>query len=463
MPTGGTKTSLVSYTQGGVFGSGSIFSPGTPPVPTDGQHRPRAFDFPVGQNLQYRPRAYEAIGFAQLRAFANVELVRLAIETRKDQIERLEWQVRPDPERKIRRADAEDRIRAVSRFLRKPDGRNGFSTWMRMLMEDLMVLDAPAIERRWTVAGKLAALEPVDGATIKVLIGDDGRVPLYPAPSYQQVIKGRIWNDLTTRDLLYAPRNLRTSHVYGFGPVEQIIVTINTILQRQTQQLAYFTEGNVPQGLMNAPEGWNIDQIRQFQEWFDAKLSGNAAERAKTIWGPAGSKYTAFKDSPIKDEFDEWLARVVCYCFSLPPTPFVKQVNRATSEADAERALEEGLAPLKLWAKRMMDTIIQDDLGYPDLEFAWISPEDIDPDVQSKIADRQLQRGAITLDEYRDRIGHDPYPDKLGEMPMIFTSTGVVRLVDAVAEPKAETEPPKPKPEAEGGEAEAEDDNAKPA
>ena len=55
----------------------------------------RAWDFPVAINSAVQPRAYEPFGFAQLRAFANVELVRLAIETRKDQIERLDWRITP--------------------------------------------------------------------------------------------------------------------------------------------------------------------------------------------------------------------------------------------------------------------------------------------------------------------------------------------------------------------------------
>jgi hypothetical protein len=50
------------------------------------------------------------------------------------------------------------------------------------------------------------------------------------------------------------------------------------------------------------------------------------------VWGPSGSRYQAFKEAPYKDDFDEWLARIVCYAFSLPPTAFTRQVNRATAE-----------------------------------------------------------------------------------------------------------------------------------
>src|SRR5215472_506140 len=115
-------------------------------------------------------------------------------------------------------------------------------------------------------------------------------------------------------------------------PVEQVMLYINIGLRRAITQLDWYTAGNVPEGIISAPDGWNAEQIRSFQEWFDSLLAGNVAERNKVIWTPAGAKYQAFKSSPLEREFEEWLARVICYVFSLPPTALVNQVNRATGE-----------------------------------------------------------------------------------------------------------------------------------
>jgi len=405
--------------------SNGKFAPGMPPEAVDKQPI-RLLDFPTGVNLQYTPRAYEPFGFPALRSFANVELVRLAIETRKDQIERHDWRIKKIGAKKTDPTNPD--IRAVTKFLRKPDGQHHFATWMRMVIEDLLVLDAPAIEKRRNRGGQLIGLDVVDGASIKVLIDETGRRPIAPAPAYQQVIKGVIWASLTTNDLIYEPRNRRSAHLYGLSPVETIIVTINTLLRRQTAQLAHFTAGNVPAGLINAPDGWTPDQIKQWQDWMDARLSGNEYEKAKLLWGPASAKYQAFKESPIKDEFDEWLARIVAFAFSLPPTPFIKQMNRSTSEADQDRAMQEGLAPLLTWCKRQIDDVIQEELGFPDLEFSWEAPADIDPKTQSEIDDRDVKNGKKTLNEVRDGAGLDPYDEPLASQPLVYTANGFVPL-----------------------------------
>lgn len=429
-PSGGIRTSLsVQARFTGEYRDG-IFSPGQPLVPPDPQPT-RVYDFAVGQNLVHQPRSYESFGFPQLRAFANVELVRMAIETRKDQIQRLSWRVRSRDEKKPQ-PGAEVRIKAATQLLSRPNGVDDFATWVQALLEDHFVLDAVAIERRRALTGRLVGLDLVQGDTIKLLVDETGRQPRPPEAAYQQVIKGRIWGNLTTDDLIYAVRNKRTNHLYGFGPVEQIIVTINTVLQRQARQLAWFTDGNAPPGMINAPEGWTPDQIKQYQEWFDSILRGMAGQRSNLIWGPAGAKYSPFKDPPLKDDFDEWLARIVCYAFNLPPTPFIKQMNRSTANADAERALEEGREPTMLWVKRLLDPVIQRDMAFEDLEFDWVLARDIDPEVQAKIDDTNLRNGSKTIDEVRDTRGEQPLPNGAGSHPLIYTKDGVVRLEDAL-------------------------------
>jgi HK97 family phage portal protein len=407
-----------------------VFSPGYPMAPPE-RERVRLWDFPVGYNSIYTPRSYEAVGFDELRALAEShDITRLAIETRKDQIEKLHWTLKLRNEERAA-GDAASRIDRLTKFWASPDGERSFATWLREALEDVLVLDAPAFEVRRDRGGDIIGLDIVDGSTIKVLLDDTGRRPQPPAPAYQQIIHGRPWRLLTRDDLIYSPRNPRPHKAYGFSPVEQIVMTVNIGLRRQVMQLQHFTEGNVPPGLLNAPDSWSPEQIRQFQEWFDSILSGNTAARTRLVWGPSGATYQAFKDAPYKDDFDEWLARIVCYAFSLPPTPFIPQVNRATAQTAQDAAIEEGLAPLTGWVKRLVDDVIQNRMGHIDLEFAWSDVRPTDPKDQATILGNYVKDGIYALNEARNLLGLDPVEG--GDAPMVLTAKGPILLRDAAA------------------------------
>ena len=345
------------------------FGPGDPldPVAQD-EAQGRQFDFPVLANVTRSPRDGEGVTFSQMRTLSETcDVLRLVIETRKDQIAKMQWTIKPkDP-----KATMDARCKAVQDLLQSPDREHDWSTWLRMLLEDLFVIDAPAVYVRPTVGGQVYSFDPVDGATIKRVIDQAGRTPAAPQVAYQQILKGLPAVDYSTDELIYMPRNPRTHKVYGYSPVEQIVFTVNVALRRSLHQLQYYTEGNVPEALIGVPETWNPDQIAQFQKYWDSLLEGNQAAKSHAKFVPGGLKFQETKSGVTKDEFDEWLARIVCYAFSVPSTPFTKQVNRATAETAQEAALEEGLTPIMQWIQNLANVMIGKFFGYPDLGFFW--------------------------------------------------------------------------------------------
>ena len=398
---------------------------------------PRRFDYRSGLNIQYQPRGEEGVSFPQMRALADsYDLLRLVIETRKDQVERLRWNIRPKLGTGQQTQDAAARIAAIEGFFRRPDGVHRWGTWLRMLLEDLLVIDAPALYKARSVGGALLALEPVDGATIKVLIDDQGRTPASPDPAYQQVLHGVPKADFSRDELIYLPRNPRTAKVYGFSPVEQIITTVNIALRRQLVQLQYFTEGNMPEALIGVPQGWTMEQIGQFQEYWDTILAGNTAERRHAKFVPADFRYQPMREPPLKDDFDEWLARIVCYAFSTSPAPFTRQMNRATADNAQEMALSEGLGPVMLWIKCLIDQVIEEDFACPDLEFEWIDEKSDDLLRQAQITDMKVKSGLKSINEARAESGQDPIPG--GDTLLIYTGAGAVTL-DSVLKGGAST------------------------
>ena len=101
-------------------------------------------------------------------------------------------------------------------------------------------------------------------------------------------------------------------------------------------------------------------------------------------------------------------------------------MNRATAGEDQDRSLEEGLTPLKLWIKRLIDEVNEREFGVTDLEFAWHEAVEIDPAAQSEIDDRSLRNGSATINEVRARRGFAPVSG--GDEPRVYAGAGAVAL-----------------------------------
>ncbi len=401
--------------------SGEWFGPGSAPNPqAQGQAQGRAFDFTTGYNLQIRPKPYEGVTFTELRNLADgYDLLRLVIETRKDQIEKLAWDIKKRGEKVVKRGATPDpRIERVRDFLAYPDREHPFGTWIRMLTEDVLVIDAPAVYVRRTLGGDLFALETIDGATIKRILDPTGRTPL-EGPAYQQVLKGVVAAEYTREELLYMPRNPRTHKAFGFGPVEQVMTTVNIALRRQLHQLSYYTDGSTPNLIFSVPKEWDADQVKRFQDNWDSVLAGNSTMRARTRFVPGETKPIDTKENALKDDYDEWLARIVCFAFSISPTALVKETNRATAQTVQQAALSEGLAPLQNWIKALMDRILREVMEAPDLEFVWAEERSLSAKERAEVDEIDTRSGVRTVSECReDRgmegLGEEPEDDSAG-------------------------------------------------
>jgi hypothetical protein len=432
----------------------------------------RTWDFIPGFNLPTAPRQYEIVGFPTLRALADsYDLLRLAIETRKDQMTRLHWSIRmrDDGSGAQAKSDAanvpkavQSRIDAAEAFFRRPDGVTKFRPWFRSLLEDVFVIDAPALYCERNRGGQLIGLQQIDGSTIKRVIDDWGRTPrpfewdgttpftwnayvvdgknwaglgfkrvgdlMYP-PAYQEVLKGLPAVDYTTWDLLYRPYNMRPGKAYGYSPVEQIIATVNIALRRQMFTLEYFREGSVPDALIGTPETWTPEQISAFQTYWDALYSGNLAYRRRAKFMP-GSKASVVqtKQPELQGKFDEWLARIVSYAFSLSPQWAVQQMNRATAGTAKETAEEEGLEPIKAWWKETADDVLETEFDSGDLEWGWVEEIEVDQEKQQKILTGYVGSGLLTINQALADLGRDPSDNPAADMLMVKTGNGYVPI-----------------------------------
>ena len=428
---------------------------------------PRTMDYPFGSNLYFQPRQEQpgSPDFQQLRMLARYDIVRLCIETRKAQILEMPWQFRLKQEQgeskkqHAKRSDGDDRIEELNEFFKMPDHEHGFLDWMNMIVEEILVTDALSI---WPVLGqdrKPISLRLIDGGTIKPLHDPQGWRPNPPNPAFQQIVKGSpainmtaglcmdcvkhgYHDDPRTQDkkgyclpLVYKPFNPTVDRFYGWSPTEQVLHTIMIGMNRMVSQMSLYTEGNIPEAVVSVPADWGLEQIKQFQAWFD-QLAGNVSVKSRVRFLPGESKFVQTKDPMIKDERDDWIARVCCYAYSVAPNALVKQMNRASSQQIQASAIEEGKLPTLGRISELINFLIHSFFGsdYKDIEHVYDTDQQSDPAVQAKIDDMKLRNGSKKLNEVREDEGDDPLPN--GDRSMIYLPTGPIFLDDVGKEPE---------------------------
>jgi portal protein len=426
-------------------GTGWFFSALEPVrVVAPGTFRPRQYGFQPGANLTWTPRGDDGsfMPFDILRTFADSwDLLRIIIEAQKDRICTQEFDLRPKAKPNESNKDRKQRamedpvLQKLKVWWEKPDGFHKFKVWLRMLLEDMIVIDAATVWLARDKAtgkplenfGSIATAHPIDGATINRLLTDQGMTPPPPSPAYQQVLYGMpVW-DFTTDDLIYVMRNERTNKRYGFGPVEQILNIVNFGIRRQSWQTAEYTSGNIPEALLFAPGDITTKQLRELQGYIDSTLAGQLGQRRRlTIlpgYGTADSVKSNIvfpKEPLLKDELDEWLAKVACFCIGISAQPFLKMMNRASAEQAQETSEAENLKP---WLDTIIDILndVNARMGFAD-DYEWVSKQAAELDVLKRAqADNLLTGKVLTINEVREDRGEDPRKEPEADMLGMFS------------------------------------------
>jgi hypothetical protein len=478
------------------------------PMPIDEPGRdgarpePRRWQYPVGWNLPVGQPGTEGLklaSFAALRRYADVySVVRTMINIRKDEISGTEWDIGPTKDvaaqtkgDKGAAKDQRERALKIVNFFKHVDpDYDSFQSWMGALMEELFVIDAMSVYVHPTrVDGKgpfgssLAALEALNGETIRPLVDIRGSRPRPPAPAYQQYLWGVPRSDmmaiLTGTDLdemddrladegisldnpaeeykgdqlLYMPYTKRVWTPYGFSPIEQAILPITLGLNRQAFLLDYFQEGTIPGVYVVAGDAYvTPTQQRQLQDSLNA-LAGDIAWKHRVIVLPPGSKTDPQKDLAWAKDVDQTVIEQVAMILHIQPHEIGMVPGGRTSGLGGKGMAEQQAAavektralPMLKWVKTtLFDRVIQDFFGQTDLEFKWVGwDEEEDQDAEATRVATQIAGGTKTIDQARIDRGEDPFNLPLTQVPVLISGAAIIPL-----DPKVPAPPP---PAAPGG------------
>lgn len=471
------------------------FTAGLPILPTSidprehGALAPRRYEVRPGSNLALRDRV---VPFDVLRATADrVDVMRKCIEVRKSHLQALDWDIKltkralrrimatdgistPGEAARVARERFEPEILRLHEWWERPDRYNGmdWSTWLGVLLEEQMVVDAAAIWPRRRLAGDVAAFEIIDGATIKPLLDRRGSTPLPPKPAYQQILYGAprgewvastdgVSDEWTTDQLVYRPRYRRTWTPYGNPEVEQALSAVDLYLKAIGWLRSEFDDGVVPDLWLKTdikvgtgPGASNPTQLREYEDVMNALLAGNNVQRHALHLLPSGMEpmeMTPFVER-FKPELYEMLVKLVCMCFHVMPTEvgFPPQSGiggKGHQEGEANSAWRKEMRPSVRWVAGLMTELSREFLGCPpELEFSFIGWEVEDQESAEKVADSSTRGGRRTVNESRAEQGLPLYPFSAADKPFVVTGAGLVFLegadvVQTAVQPPAPADP----------------------
>lgn len=365
-----------------------MFAPGAPLAPQPGMvlpGGPRQFVYPVGYNIYSAPRSTEATSFDTLRNLAALyDGIQLCEQVWLDTVAKLNLVIKPRDEiiaeqgKSAASQKYSKKIRAYSDFFAMPDQGNGYDlkSWLRAAVRDQLQLDAVAIYVRRNRGGGVYSLELTDGATIKPLIDPRGRRPTPPFPAFQQFIYGVPAGQYTSDEMLYLRETTRTESIFGLSRVERIILRINQALRKENKDLARFTDGNVPPGIMSPPDDgsqWTPEQLLSYQEMWDALLAGNDQARSRIKVIQPGSTLTPLQEPDIFVDFDRFLLNVTaaCYSMTMADLGFTENVNKSSGESQQNVFYRRAVEPLMDRYATLFTLILRTYFGEQDLVVGW--------------------------------------------------------------------------------------------
>lgn len=439
-------------------------------MPAGAQVRPQepksAFIDPFTITNFIGPRAKPGpISYAILRYMATVPAVAAVINTRLSQVSNFTHRARSDrdtgfrivlkdeeaamtPEQK-KQAHALEEFFLRTGWVKNRKRKDSFNQFMKKITRDTLTLDDIAIEAvpgvnvsKWPISEMYA----VDAATIEVVVHSDQTPQQYvyePVTekgkkmnprhiAYVQRVDGTIQAEYTEDELIRAHRNPRTDleyAYYGYAELEQLITVVTGIINGLHYNTSYFTQSNLPQGVLEIVGKYDKEHLEQFKRAWTTLVSGSVGRQWKVpvmaLEEGQGFKFTPFKQSNRDMEFSqfmEFLFNLACAVYQIDPREVgfkswdssgSKTMDNDAPASSMENSKDKGFYPLMQFFEDLFNYDILDRIA-PDFRFEWVGLDEDRSAQEWAMEKDQLAAGVLTLRMYWDKhdVDYTKYADQ---------------------------------------------------
>lgn len=359
---------------------------------------------------------------SNLRYFARTPCVRRAINTIKNPIKHMDWEVVPKKGISMN-SEIQRQINIVTNCLQTPNVDDSFSTFIEKFVEEYLSVSAGVYEQQYDPKNAEHPLWmwPVDGQSIEMYPLWDGNPK---SIRYKQTLgSGNVslaeGVNLTDEEIVYLAPNPSANTPYGYGPLEICARSINR--QLGAGEFA----GNVASNAQPSNLIWLGDIDRSMLEAFRTYWRNEVEGMGQTplVGGPDEPKAVRLvggEDGALYLKWQEFLICEIATGFDLSMQNFnVAKTNTSTGaeEGASERDWETAIKPMAL---TVQDTInrktILKRFGFSQIQFQFVGLDREEEEAQANIHEKQYQNNIITPNEARAQLGMLPSVNKYSDM-----------------------------------------------
>ncbi|MDT7877228.1 MAG: phage portal protein [Candidatus Caldarchaeales archaeon] len=287
------------------------------------------------------------------------------------------------------------------------------------------------------------ALIPVPGEQIEFQ-GDIYTLVLDPYFPYLRVVNGVIMRAYQRHELMYVKENPRTWSFYGLSPIECVIIVAHVMLYAHDVQFRYFLTGAVPAAVIGVVGAGDVSEIRAYLN----EVARGKQEAIAVLGIPPQGNLIVQRLAETNRELQyiqllEWYARLISIAFGLQPW----ELGILSGGTPSRRMLRQrpGIyGRFITWENAINHHIIYRGFKlapHRDAVFRFVNKDIGDFNEESQAVTNLVERGIITRNEARHRLG---YPPLVGGLPdHAYTVAGQALLLHGKAPPVGtEGEPP---------------------
>ena len=378
---------------------------------------PRLMQIMSGQRVAHNTPVFKPTPW-NLRAFSTTPYARRAINTIKNPIAQLNWEVVPKPGVKDN-SEIRRQCEVVTTCLRSPNNEDSWRSLVEKVVTDLM-LGAGAIEMQ--VGGDPARplwLYPVDGLSVQIYAawsGDRNEAKYCQVPGYGMMTAGG-GIDLRADELVYIAPNPSTAHPFGYGPLEIAFTTVSRLLGVGEYAGNVATNAR-PTTLLNLGKA-DDKQLQAFRSYWTNEIEGQGKMPILSGEGIAAVKLTADGDEALYLKWQEFLKSEIATAFDISPQNLgvERDVNRNTAEVAESRDWDHAIKPWAgLLASHINRDAIEGRLGFSQVEFRFLGLDREDEKREAEIHAIYIKNNVYTPNEVRSRLGEPPAEHKWGDL-----------------------------------------------